>query len=115
MSGLSIFEKLSGPISVGTLLRAYRLAHSLSAAALEKKIKMSKSSISSIESGKKTLTLQETVLLAQKIGEPVDYYIEIWLAQEARAQGVDRLTFLSSLSPEEQRVIRMKRGIELAY
>jgi transcriptional regulator with XRE-family HTH domain len=96
MSEKSVFEKLVGPLTIGKLLRAYRTANDMTAAELERRLRLTKGSVSLIENGKKKLTLKEMVKLARKLEESEDLYVLAWLKQQARDAGLDPERFLRS-------------------
>lgn len=85
----NVFEDLVGPMSIGMLLKAYRVTNDLTQAQLEKKLKLTKGSLARIENGKNRLTLKETVKMAKKLDEYVDFYAFIWFQEEARDAGLD--------------------------
>lgn len=89
MRDINIFEKMIGTLTVGKLLKAYRTANALSAADVEKRLKLSKGTILNIESGKKKLSLKETVRIARKLEEAEDLYALAWLKAEAVEAGID--------------------------
>lgn len=92
----SVFEKLVGPLTVGKLLKAYRVIHSLSVHELERKLRFPKGTLTHVENGRKKLSLKETVSLAKKLEEYEDFYALVWMKEEARAAGLDLDAFLRS-------------------
>lgn len=85
----NIFEDLVGPMSIGMLLKAHRVANDLTINQLETKLKLSKGELSKIESGKKRLTLKEALKIAKKLDEYQDYFALVWFQEEARDAGLD--------------------------
>lgn len=89
MRDINIFEKMIGPLTVGILLKAYRTANALSAAEVERRLRLNKGTILKLESGKMKLSLKETVKLARMLEEAEDLYALAWLKAEAMEAGVD--------------------------
>lgn len=96
MREISVFEKLAGPLTVGKLLRAYRTANALSVTEVERRLKLSKGTITQLESGKKKLPLKETLKLARKLEEAEDLYALAWLKEEVLEAGLDPGRFFRS-------------------
>lgn len=99
MSGMSegtIFERLSGPLSVGALLRAHRTTHGFTTAEMEKKLKLPKGRLAQLEAGKKKLTLKEVVTYAKKLEEYPEFYALIWMKEQARDAGLNLDHYLRS-------------------
>lgn len=96
MKPQSVLEELVGPMTVGMLLKAHRVANSLTAAQLEKKLRLSRGKLASIESGKTKFSLKETIKVARKLGEYEDFYALIWFQEEARNAGLDFHKYLRS-------------------
>lgn len=92
----TIFEKLTGPLSVGTLLKAHRVTNGFTTAEMEKKLKLTKGTLTQLESGKKKLTLKETVSLARKLEEYPEFYALIWMKEQARDAGLNLDHYLRS-------------------
>lgn len=89
MRDINIFEKMIGPLTVGKLLKAYRTANALTAAEVDRRLRLSKGTISKLESGKKKFSLKETVKLARKLEEAEELYALAWLKAEAMEAGID--------------------------
>ncbi len=89
MTRNNVFEDLVGPMTVGMLLKAHRVTHVLTIAQLEKKLKFAKGELARIESGRKKLTLKETLKIAKKLEEYQDFYALVWFQEEARSAGLD--------------------------
>jgi transcriptional regulator with XRE-family HTH domain len=94
MREISVFEKLVGTLTVGKLLRAYRTANALTAAEVERRLRLTKGTFSQLESGKKRLNLKETAKLARQLAEDEDLYVLAWLKEEAMAAGLDPHRYL---------------------
>lgn len=84
-----VIENLIGAVTVGSLLKGYRLHHELTIEAMAKKIKVTKSELQKIESGKHRLTLKEVVAITKKIDAPKNVYARVWCEEEARAAGLN--------------------------
>lgn len=85
----TIVEKIIGPTTIGIMVASYRRCNDVSVEGLAKKLKVTKSYITSIESGKKRLSLSETIKLADKLGEVKELYIHVWFEEEAREAGIE--------------------------
>jgi transcriptional regulator with XRE-family HTH domain len=85
----NVFEKLTGPLTVGKLLKAYRVTHALTVAELERKLRLSRGTLSNVENGRKKLTLKETVHLARKLEEYEEFYAIVWIKEQARDAGLN--------------------------
>lgn len=94
MNRNNVFEKLVGPMTVGMLLNAHRVTHDMTVGQLEAKLKLAKGTLHSLETGKKRLTLKETIKIAKKLEEYVDFYAFVWFQEEARDAGLDFHKFL---------------------
>lgn len=92
----NVLEKLIGPMSIGMLLRAHRLAHGLSFEQLEKKLKLPHGSLPKLEVGKIKLSLKETIKVAKKLEEFEDYWAMIWFQEEATNSGLDYHKYLKN-------------------
>lgn len=86
---MDLFEKLTGPLTVGKLLHAYRVTHGLSLTELERKLRLSKGELGNIEKGRKKISLKETVSFARKLEEYEDFYALVWMKEQARDAGLD--------------------------
>jgi transcriptional regulator with XRE-family HTH domain len=96
MTRKNVFEDLVGPMTIGMLLRAHRVINDFTLAQLERKLKLKKGSLTNIESGKKRLTLKETIRIARKLEEYEDFYAFVWFQEEARSAGLDFHKYLRS-------------------
>ena len=90
----NVLEKLIGPMSVGMLLRAHRLAHGLSFRQLENKLKLPKGSLPKLEVGKIKLNLNQTIKVAKKLEEFEDFWAMIWFQEQATNSGLDYHKYL---------------------
>jgi transcriptional regulator with XRE-family HTH domain len=91
---MTIFEDLSGPLTIGALIKAHRTSHDLSQEQLAKKLKTTKALVQQVENGKKKLTLKETLKWAKKLEEFEDFFAIVWFKSEAREAGLDFSQFL---------------------
>jgi transcriptional regulator with XRE-family HTH domain len=94
MSLTDVYEELTGELTVGKLLHAYRTTNSLTIPQMEKKMGLTKGELLRVEGGRKKLTLKEAIKYAHKLREAEDFYAEIWFREEARAAGLDPDKFL---------------------
>lgn len=85
----TIVEKIIGPTTIGTMVASYRRCNDVSVEGLAKKLKVSKSYVTSIESGKKQLSLSDAIKLADKLGEVKELYAHVWFEEQAREAGID--------------------------
>lgn len=88
-SAKKILEKKIGPLTVGRLIRAYRTMHDMTAEELALKLSVTRSFISNIESGRKHLSLEKTLQIAQHLKEHKEFYALIWFEEEARKSGIN--------------------------
>lgn len=84
-----IVEKLIGPVTVGSLLKGYRMTHEITLDGMSKKLKVTKPMLQKIESGKHHLTLKEVVSITKKLDEPKHVYARVWCEEQARLVGLD--------------------------
>lgn len=84
-----IVEKLIGPLTVGSLLKGYRMTHELTLDQMCKKLKLTKPLLQRIEAGKHHLTLKEVVAFTKKLDEPKYVYARVWCEEQARLVGLD--------------------------
>jgi transcriptional regulator with XRE-family HTH domain len=84
-----LVDKIIGPVTVGSLLRSYRLNNELTQEHLAKKLKMTKPMLQRIESGKHRLTLKEVLSITKKLDEPKTIYAKVWCEEEVRLNGLD--------------------------
>ena len=97
MSLTKMYESLTGPLNVGKLLHAYRTTNNLSAEKMEKKLHLTKGSLSMLESGKKKISLEQAIHFAKKLKDDQDFYAEVWLRDFVRAAGLEPDKFIRSL------------------
>lgn len=84
-----IVESLIGPVTVGSLLKGYRMTHELTLDQMSKKLKVTKPLLQRIESGKHHLTLKEVVTITKKLDEPKHVYARVWCEEQSRLVGID--------------------------
>ena len=89
MEAKKFLEKMVGPMTVGKLLRAYRTQNDLSAQELADKLGVTKGFISNVETGKKDISLEKALELAEDLGESKDLYAGVWFESQARSAGLD--------------------------
>lgn len=84
-----VLEKIIGQVTVGSLLRGYRINNELTLDVMAKKVKMTKPMLQKVESGKHRLTLKELVTITKKLDEPKNIYAKVWCEEEVRANGME--------------------------
>ncbi len=84
-----VLEKIIGQVTVGSLLRGYRINNELTLDEMAKKVKMTKPMLQKVESGKHRLTLKELVTITKKLDEPKNIYAKVWCEEEVRANGME--------------------------
>ncbi len=92
-----VYESLTGPLSIGTLLHAYRTTHGMTLSQMERKLGLAKGNLARIESGKKEISLKEAVKFATKLKDDQEFYVEVWLRSVVRSNGLDPDLFIKSL------------------
>ena len=89
MSGaMKFLEKKVGPVTVGLLIRAHRTRHDLSQADLADKLGVTIGFISNVENGRKHLSLEKTLEIADKLKLSKEFFASIWFREEARNNGL---------------------------
>lgn len=91
-------EQLVGPMSVGKLLRAYRVAHDFTLQELADKLNVTRGFISNIEMERKPLSLDKTLEIAKKLKESTDLYASVWFETQAREAGLDFKKIISKMA-----------------
>lgn len=84
-----VVEKIIGAVTVGSLLRGYRVNNELTLDQMATKLKMTKPMLQKVEAGKHRLTLKEVISITKKLDEPKNIYARVWCEDEARANGID--------------------------
>lgn len=84
-----LVEKLIGPVTIGSLLKGYRVTHELTLDQMCIKIKVTKPLLQRIEAGRHHLTLKEVVTITKKLDEPKHVYARVWCEEQARLVGLD--------------------------
>jgi transcriptional regulator with XRE-family HTH domain len=82
-------EQLVGPMSIGKLIRAYRVSHELTLQELADKLGVTRGFVSNIEMERKPLSLDKTLEIAKKLKESTDLYASVWFETQAREAGLD--------------------------
>jgi transcriptional regulator with XRE-family HTH domain len=82
MSAVKFMEELTGPTTIGKLIRAYRTRNDLTLAALGEIINQATSYVSDLERDKKPISLAQVKDIAERMGESVELYANIWIKQE---------------------------------
>jgi hypothetical protein len=97
MNLTDVYEELTGPLSIGTLIHGYRTTHHLTAAQLERKLRLPKGVVSKLERGLKHCSLKEAVNYAKRLKDDQEFYAEVWLRSQLREAGLDPSRFLRSV------------------
>jgi transcriptional regulator with XRE-family HTH domain len=88
---LKFMEELNGPVTVGTLIRAYRTRNDLTLEALAKIIGQSKSYVSDLEHDRKPVSITQLRVFAEKMGESVELFAKVWIEQRLKEANIDGL------------------------
>ncbi|MES2616053.1 MAG: helix-turn-helix transcriptional regulator [Bdellovibrionota bacterium] len=78
-------EKRRGPLTVGKILRAYRLGNELTQAQLAKKIGVSVQNLSDIENGRQKVSPEKAYKIAKKIGHSEIVMVECALNEQLKS------------------------------
>jgi transcriptional regulator with XRE-family HTH domain len=97
MNLTDVYEELTGPLSIGTLIHGYRTTNNLTAAQLERKLGLPRGVISKLERGQKHCSLKEALNYAKRLKDDQDFYAEVWLRSQLREVGLDPSRFLRSV------------------
>ena len=84
-----MIEKLIGPVTIGHLLKTYRRNNELGLDELAKKLRISKTDLQKIESGKLHPPLKEVISFTKKLDEPPNIYAKVWCEEEVRRAGLN--------------------------
>lgn len=86
---IKFMEKATGgPLTVGRLLKAYRLNEDLSQADLAKKLGISRVHLTQIENGHKTVSPERAKVFAKKMGRLEILFIELSLQEMLAKAGL---------------------------
>jgi transcriptional regulator with XRE-family HTH domain len=97
MTLTDMYEQLTGPLSVGKLLHAFRSTHEWSLEKLASKLSMSSSDLLKLENEVSFPDLDQTMNYAQILHEDQDFYVEIFLRDLLRRSGLDPSSYVKSL------------------
>lgn len=75
-------EKIYGPLTFGSLLKAHREGDELTQVEMAKMIKLSKQALNDIENGRKIPSISRAVALAKKIGILPELAVELILQDQ---------------------------------
>jgi transcriptional regulator with XRE-family HTH domain len=90
-NALKFMEELNGPVTVGTLIRAYRTRNDLTLEALAKIIGQSKSYVSDLEHDRKPVSITLLRVFAEKMGESVELFAKVWIEQRLKEANIEGL------------------------
>lgn len=82
-------DAITGPMTVGKLLRVYRHSHELKQSDLAKKLKVTIGFISNIETGKKKLSLEKILEICKKLKQSQLVWMTVHFEEMARDAGKD--------------------------
>jgi transcriptional regulator with XRE-family HTH domain len=77
-------EKLSGPLTLGRVIRATREGEEMSQQDFAAKLGLSKSHLCDIEKGRKVVSPERAAHFAQALGYPVRLYVQLALQDQLR-------------------------------
>ncbi len=83
------FERLLGPMTVGMLIRGYRVSNDMTLQDLAMKLDVTLGFVSNFETGKKRLSLAKTLEIAEQLGEFKEVYAQIWMEEQLRDAGLE--------------------------
>lgn len=84
-----IVEQIVGPVTIGTLLKSYRRNNELTLDELSRKLRITKTDLQKIESGKIHPSLKQVLSFTKKLDEPPNIYAKVWCEDEVRRAGLD--------------------------
>lgn len=80
-----IFEEITGgPLTVGGLIRSLRMCDGISQVELANRLKISKQMLSSIENGRKAISLEKTKDFAKALRQPAEGLVLVWVKEQLR-------------------------------
>ena len=97
MTLTDMYENLTGPLSIGKLLHAYRMTHEWSLEKLAEKLSITAQDLSEIENEIKYPTMDEALDYSHRLHEDEDFYVEIFLRDLLRRSGLNPSAFVKSL------------------
>ncbi len=97
MSLTDIYEELTGPLSIGKLLHAYRITNDLSLKEMASKLSIPSTYLSKIEEEVMEPDLKETLNFATRLHEDQDFYVEIYLRNILRKSGLNPSHFIKTI------------------
>ncbi len=86
--GVKDLEKRLGTLTVGEMLRTWRVTEELSLKAFGKKIGMSVANLCDIEKGRKGVSPEKAEQIAGAIGVPAALFIRLSIQESLRAAGL---------------------------
>jgi antitoxin HigA-1 len=96
-SAMKYIENLTGgPLSLGELLEAIRLADDISQVDFAKKLNISKSHLCDIEKGRKTVSLERASKLARMLGYSEEQFVRLALQEQIQKAGLDYIISLKA-------------------
>lgn len=86
-NALKIIEGIVGPLTIGSLVRAYRVRNDLTQDEVAAKLKVKKNYVSDIENNRKPMTLRRAIAIADALGESKQRFMEVYIECEIREAG----------------------------
>lgn len=97
MSLTDVYEELTGPLSIGKLLHAYRITNDLSLEDMASKLSIPSTYLSKLEEEVMEPDLKETLKFAVCLHEDEDFYVEIFLRNLLRKSGLNPSHFIKTV------------------
>lgn len=97
MTLTDMYEQLTGPLSIGKLLHAFRATHEWTLEKLAAKLSMPPEKLANIENEIIYPDLEQTISFAQLLHEEEDFYVEIFLRDLLRRSGLNPSSYVKSL------------------
>ena len=89
-------EKKKGQLTVGRILKAFRLGNEMTQAELAKKIGISAKNLSDIENGRQSVSPEKASKIAKKIGHSEIVLVECALNEQLKSSRMDYVVTLKS-------------------
>jgi transcriptional regulator with XRE-family HTH domain len=100
--GVREAEKEFGPLTFAKVLEAHRLGEEVSQKEFAELLDISQQSLCDLEKGRKIPSPERAAKIAQKLGEPADYWIKLSLQDMLRSQHFDYEVSLSERSKRKK-------------
>lgn len=82
-------NKESGPLTIGRLIRAYRILNDITVNELATGLDLTKTYVSNVETGRKIISLDQALNICKRLKESKDVYAQVWFEEQSRNAGLD--------------------------